>query len=590
MPANLFTDEGLAQDSLVRKPFAELLRGAIGKKVTLKPGGSEQITFVLSWCFPNRYTREQSVGNFYAKRFSSASDVAAYIADNFDDLAGKTRLWHSTYYDSTLPHWLLDRLHSTVSTLATETCQWWNNGRFWAWEGVGCCHGTCAHVWNYEHAMARLFPQLERSVRLMQDYDPDEGFDEQTGMVRFRGRGWNMWAADGQAGTVLKAYREHEVSADDKFLKNNWERIRKSLQFLIDQDGNSDGILEGKQHNTFDIDFYGANPMIGSLYLAALRAGEEMGLEAGDKDFAAKCSKIFASGLEYTRKHLFNGEYFIQKVDLEKYPENQYADGCLSDQVFGQGWAFQVGLGYVYPEEMTRSAIQSIWKYNWAPDVAPQNKVHPPERWFARPGEAGLFTCTWPKGKHMGPKSVRYRDEIWTGIEYQVAGHMAWEGMTTEALAICRGVHERYHPSKHNPFNEIECGDHYARAMASWGVLLGLCGFEYHGPKGYLGFAPRMTPDKFKAVFTASDGWGSISQKRSDRTQVDTIEVKWGSLKLKKLGLEAPAGKKVKKVRVIVEGKELPSVMKQAGSTISVEVPRGATVEAGQNVNVDIEY
>jgi len=126
--------------------------------------------------------------------------------------------------------------------------------------------------------------------------------------------------------------------------------------------------------------------------------------------------------------------------------------------------------------------------------------------------------------------------------------------------------------------------------MASWGVLLGLCGFEYHGPKGYLGFAPRMTPDKFKAVFTASDGWGSISQKRSDRTQVDTIEVKWGSLKLKKLGLEAPAGKKVKKVRVIVEGKELPSVMKQAGSTISVEVPRGATVEAGQNVNVDIEY
>ena len=105
----------------------------------------------------------------------------------------------------------------------------------------------------------------------------------------------------------------------------------------------------------------------------------------------------------------------------------------------------------------------------------------------------------------MGGESTRYRNEIWTGIEYQVAGHMAWEGMVKEALAICRGIHDRYHPAKHNPWNEVECGDHYARAMASWGVLTGLSGFEYDGPAGRIGFAPRLTPEAFRCAWTGAD-------------------------------------------------------------------------------------
>ncbi len=582
----MFDADGLSTDEEPRKSVGELLRGAIGGKMVLKPGQEKQVTFVLSWHFPNRRTKNQASGNYYAKKLSNAGEVAGFIADNFDRLTTRTRLWHDTYYDSTLPHWLLDRLHSTASTLATETCQWWENGRFWAWEGVGCCHGTCSHVWNYEHLLARLFPSLERSVRQMQDYEPTAGFDEATGLIRFRGAGWGNWAADGQAGTVMKAYREHQMSVDDAFLKRNWPRIRKSLEFLINEDGNADGILEGKQHNTFDIDFYGANPMIGSLYLGALRAGEEMANEVGDKDFAGKCRRIFQSGLKYTEKNLFNGEYFIQTVDHKKHPDAQYGDGCLSDQVFGQGWAFQTGLGYVYPEEMTKSALKAIWKYNWAPDVGPQNAAHKPERWFARPGEAGLFTCTWPRSRHMGPKSVRYRDEIWTGIEYQVAGHMAWEGMVTEALAICRGIHQRYHPSKHNPFNEIECGDHYARGMASWGVLLGLCGYVYHGPKGYFGFAPRITPEDFKAVFTAAQGWGSIVQKRKGRTQTNTIAVKWGQLQVRALIFELPQGATMKTATAAVTGKNISVVSEQQGQRVVIALGEKVAIKAGESMEI----
>lgn len=583
----LFDGEQIAAAARSEKPFTETLCGAVGKRMRLAPGDEATATFVVTWLFPNRNTRDEQRGNYYAKRFESAAGVAQYIADNCERLVGQTKLWHDTWYDSSLPHWLLDRLFSTASTLATSTCQWWANGRFWAWEGVGCCHGTCSHVWNYEHTMARLFPRLERSVREMQDYDPEAGFEEDTGKVLFRGEGWGGWAGDGQAGTVLKAYREHRVSANGEFLKRNWVRIKKSLEFLINEDADENGLLEGSQHNTYDINFFGPNTMVGSLYLAALRAAEEMAGDVGDRGFAQRCAKLFQSGSKLSVERLFNGEYFIQEVDLEKHPKFQYGDGCLADQLFGQGWAHQTGLGYVYPKPEVDAALQAIWRYNWAPDVGPQNAKHAPERWFARPGEAGLFTCTWPKSPHLAA-GVRYKNEIWTGIEYQVAGNMAWDGMVMEALAICRGVHERYHPSKHNPWNEIECGDHYARGMASYGVFLGLCGFEYHGPKAHIGFAPRITPDDFQAAFTAAEGWGTISQKREDGKQTNRIEVKHGVLHVQTIALQVGENVKVSAVRAGVAGKSLEATFIQDGRQLTIALADMFEATVGDAIEVEL--
>src|SRR5690606_12753796 len=172
--------------------------------------------------------------------------------------------------------------------------------------------------------------------------------------------------------------------------------------------------------------------------------------------------------------------------------------GCLADQLFGQNWAHQLGLGYLYPPEAVKKGVDSVWRFNWAPDVAPQNEAHRPERVFAESGEPGLFICTWPRSPHLGNAAVRYKDEVWTGIEYEVAAGLVYEGLLDEALAIVKGVDQRYDASKRNPWNEIECGDHYARAMASWGILLALSGFDYDGPAGHMAFAPRITPDEFR--------------------------------------------------------------------------------------------
>jgi uncharacterized protein (DUF608 family) len=549
------------------------------RPVELEPGGQRVFTFILAWFFPNHQN-----GHEYADRFDSAPAVADYVLDNQDRLMGDTGKWYETYYEqSTLPRWLLFRLHSTVCNLATDTCQWWKGGRFWAWEGVGCCTGTCTHVWNYAHAPARLFPELERSAREMQDLG--EGFESGTGLVGFRSN--RAYAADGQCGTVLKAYREHQMSPDDAFLKRNWPAIKKVLEFSISHDGNDDGLIKDSQHNTYDINFEGPNTFVGSLYLAALRAGEEMARQMGDEPFAQRCRRIFESGSKLTVERLWDGEYFIQLVDLKKHPKFQYATGCLSDQLFGQGWAHQLGLGYIYPPEHVKKALEAVWKYNWVPDVGPYNAAHKPERWFARPGEPGLFTCTWPKSEYPA-EGVRYREEVWTGIEYQVAGHMVWEGMVDEALALCHGIHQRYHPAKHNPFNEIECGDHYARAMASWGVHTALAGYEYDGPKGRIGFAPRITPEDFRAAFTAAEGWGTFSQTRDEKVQRNEIHLRWGKLNVETLAFEIPADFPVARATAAIDHTVVKSEYFLKGRRVEIELVRPQTITKDQVLTLAI--
>lgn len=554
--------------------------GMLSKMEQLHPGQRTRFSFVLSWHFANA-----PEGRFYAERFRNARQVSQYVLKNLKRLSQETKVWHDVYYDSTLPYWLLDRLMYTVSNLATETCQWWSTGRFWAFEGVGCCHGTCTHVWNYAHALAWLFPTLEKSAREMQDLGVALHED---GMVAFRGEPTGHYAADGQAGTILKCYREHLLSPDNAFLKRNWRNIRKVMDYSILQDGNANGLIENTQHNTYDINFEGANTFVGSLYLAALRASEMMAREMKDWDYAEKMRQIFESGSRLTVEQLWNGEYFIQDVDTERFA-SQYGDGCLSDQIFGQGWAYHVGLGYIYPPTCVKRSLQAVWKYNWAPDVGPQIQAHPPWRHYANEGEAGLMLCTWPKSEHLGERSVLYRDEVWTGIEYQVAGNMIWEGMVTEGLAIVRAIHDRYDPHKRNPYNEVECGDHYARALASWGVFTALSGYEYNGPKGHFGFSPKVTPESFRSAFTAAEGWGTLEQSRAGSTQRNSVLLRHGRLKIRTLALEVPEDWSVAKVQVMHNNAPLKTSFAFKEGRLVVSLARQTVLTEGDSLSVVIE-
>lgn len=575
--------------------LGEKLVGKIGRKIKLAPGQSKTASFIIAWHFPNFYARDMAghlVGHWYAAKFNSAQDVARYIVSNFERLTEQTRSWVRTWYDSTLPYWLLDRTMASTSHLATTTCYRFKDGRFWAWEGIGCCGGTCTHVWHYAQALGRLFPEIERDQRRRVDFGI--ALNDQGGIAH------RMWinrsshpAHDGQCGRILGAYREHQMSPDMSFLRETWPRIKKAIEYLIRLDKNNDGLIEGAQPNTLDAAWYGKISFLQSLYLAALKAGEAMAGEMEDQAFAERCRRIAERGSK-TIEQLFNGEYFVQLEDPQNKDKIGVGLGCYIDQIYGQSWAHQVSLGRLFDKEKQLSALKSLWKYNFVPDVGPFRERFKRGRWYAIAGDAGMLMCTWPKGgqnpdfeKHW---QYMYFNECMTGFEWQVASHMLSEGMLKEGLAVARAIHDRYNAMLRNPYNEIECSDHYARAMASYGAFISVCGFEHHGPKRYIGFAPRLSPENFKAAFTAAEGWGTFTQRRNADSQKAQIEIKWGALKLKTLALELPDKAEPRKVKVSAAGRSVTEGFERKGKRIKIKFGAEITLNTEEKLTVDIDY
>jgi uncharacterized protein (DUF608 family) len=573
--------------------FDKKLFGTLGHKLTLAPGEQAQVTFILAWNFPNLSLRGplEKAGRYYATKFSSSHDVAKYIAENFDRLSGETRLWRDTWYNSTLPYWFLDRTLLNASILATSTCFRFANGRFYGWEGVGCCEGTCGHVYQYAHATARLFPELERITREKIDFGSSLQPD---GAIHFRGEFNDFPAIDAQAGTVLRALREHQMAPDSGFLTRTWPNIRRAMQWLINKDGTGDGFIKGNQHNTLDTDWFGPVAWLSGLYLSALAASAEMADETGDTEFAMRCRGILEKGRKNFVEQLFDGEYFIDKVDPKHLDAINSGTGCEIDQVFGQSWAFQVGLPRIIPRKETLSALKSLWRYNFSPDLGPYREIYKPGRWYAMAGEAGLLMCSFPRtdwdyaqAKGKGPEwAAGYFNECMNGFEYQVAGHMIWEGMTMEGLAVGRAVHDRYNASRRNPWNEVECGDHYARSMASYGLFTAASGFEYHGPKGYLAFDPRLTPANFRAAFTSAEGWGTFTQKTKGRKYTTTLDVKWGSVRIKTYALGTKAAPS--SVHAQVDGKAVLATSRFEGGKVFLTFTSEVLLSKGQQLKVTL--
>ncbi|WP_372797752.1 GH116 family glycosyl hydrolase, partial [Pontiella sp.] len=572
----------------------------IAADVVLKPGESREYTFLISWHFPVVRIKDSYKPktiphkNEYAARFADATAVAEHVAEHFDRLSSQTERWVKTWNDSTLPQWLLDRTILTANTLQTANCNILadgKGGRFWAWEGIRVCHGTCTHVWHYAQAMARLFPELERNLREKTDY----GFAQQpNGVVPFRGtlkagEGGGI-AIDGQAGTVLRSYREHLTSADDAFLKTYWPKIKLALNYLIDfdrNDGDFDGLLHGKQHNTLDASWYGKVHAISSLYIAALRAGEEMAGVMDDAAFETLCRDLYNKGSKNIEK-LYNGEYYVQEEDPAHPEAIGVGPGVYIDQVIGQFWANQLGLGRLYDEAQIQSALNALWKYNFVPDIGTFRDTFRKGRYYAWEGDAGLVMCTWPNGglkdDFMNHWQYDYFNECMSGFEYQAAAHMIAEGtpeLVTKGLAVTRAIHDRYAPEKRNPYNEIECSDHYARAMSSYAVFLAACGFEYNGPAGVIGFDPVLHPESFRAPFTAAEGWGTFSQTIGKNELTAELAVNWGRLKLQSVTLN-PRALNVKTVTVVIGEREIEAELLKQDGGVRVALNGPVTLTAGQ--------
>jgi len=584
---NIFNGNSNSETS---KSAKDKLVASVSSTVVARSNATAKANFVIAWHFPNlSFKQIKDTGRFYNTIGRSASEIVGYISRDFKNLSDNSKLWRDTWYDSTLPWWFLERTFLNIGCLATTTAHRMETGRFYAWEGVGCCPGTCTHVWQYAQAMGRIFPTLEKDTRQRVDLGIAYQAD---GSMWFRGEADKRPAVDGQAGTILRFYREHQMSTDDAFLKNNWEKIKLTIKFLMTLDKNNDGMEDTPVENTLDAMWDGEISWIVGLCIAAVKAGQKMAEEMNDIDFAARCNDYVGKGSKNMDDKLFNGEYYIHRPDAEKGRTRLGSyNTCHIDQVYGQSWAFQVGLGRILDRTKTLSALRSLWKYNFTPDVGPYIKEHIGGRPYSLAGDGGMIMNTNPKkeAKPYGDNvtwQFGYFHECMSGFEHQVAAHMMAEGMTDEALILTRMIHDRYHAAKRNPFNEIECSDHYARAMASYGTFITACGFEYHGPKGYIKFAPKIKPENFKAPFTAAAGWGSYEQQQTASAMEAKFNLKYGSLLLNTVALQTRI--KANKITVHLDNRNILCRFEQSGDQVSITLSSPTTINKNQVLNIKI--
>ena len=524
---------------------------------TIPPGETRTFTFLLAWHFPNRRawsrfsseSAQEIVGNYYCTKYSDAWAVAAHVLPRLHDLEADTRRFVGAVVSSDLPAPIKEAALFNLSALRSQTVFRIATGQMMAWEGVmadaGSCFGSCTHVWNYETATAYLFGDLARTMRDVefgQATAPDGKMSFRVMLPLSRAQEWGKAAADGQMGTIVKFYREWQLSGDRAFLDRHWPMVRAAMAYAWvpgGWDANQDGVMEGAQDNTMDVAYFGPNPQMQFWYFAALRAAARMARAEGDKAFAERCEHILSSGQQWTEQRLFNGEYYEQVITdpathafrdwgpSDEPPPYQLGKGCLVDQLVGQSMARLCGLGDVADAAHARATLGTIMRYNFRDRFGDHfNNM----RSFALGDESGLVMASWPRGRLKVP--FPYFNEAMTGFEYTAAVGMIQAGMDTEALKVIAAIRSRFDGRKRSPFDEPECGFHYGRSLASWNALVAWTGFHYSAVDRTVEFGPR-TGTWF---WSNGSAWGRavVSKERivietlHGRLDADTVRV--GSL------------------------------------------------------------
>lgn len=544
--------------------------------VKIAPLGEETVTLRLCWYVPNSGVREgipkevyesgEYVDDYhpwYSGQFANIDETAADWRARYQILRDRTARFTECFYDTDLPEEIPEAIAANLSILKSTTVLRQTDGRFWGWEGCqdfrGSCHGSCTHVWNYQQALCNLFPKLERSLRDTEFFvsQDERGHQNFRTALPIQPTSHTFHAAsDGQLGGVVKFYRDWRICGDNQWLAKTWPKIKDSLNYCIELwDPDHEGVLRKTHHNTYDIEFWGADGMCTSFYLAALKAACEMGKALGEE--TPLYAELFANGRTYMEEKLYNGEYFYQQVEwggmeelesmdanalrkdayspevrallMEEGPRYQYGTGCISDGVLGI-WLGEVsGLTDLIDEEKLLKNLESIYKYNFKRDLS--GHTNPQRPGYALNHEGGLLLCSWPHGNKPTLPFV-YSDEVWTGIEYQVASHLIAKGYVEEGLDIVRTLRARYDGTIRNPYSEIECGHWYARAMASYALIQAYTGVRYDAVDKTL-YVSTKNCDSFRSFLSTNTGYGTVTVKDGKATfeaaegSVDIQNIVW---------------------------------------------------------------
>jgi uncharacterized protein (DUF608 family) len=548
--------------------------GSVMLAGSLSPGQRITYPILIVWHFPNVHQRYGPSAHapddgsgapafrpFYAGQWKDALDVASWVVPRYAELRRRTWAFKDALFASTLPEPVLDAVSHNLAILKSPTILRQENGNLWGWEGCfpdrGCCEGSCTHVWNYAQAICHLFPRLERTLReqeLVRSMDARGHVGFRSALPDGPAGHERPAAADGQLGGIMKLYRDWQISGDIEWLRGLYPLAKRSLDYCIELwDPERKGAPFEPHHNTYDIEFWGPDGMCTTIYVGALAAFAAMARATGHPEDAPPYEELAERGARFLDRELYDGEYFAQKVVRGGHrtasltlvgeagagsevgqllrregPKYQVGPGCLSDGVLGAWMAELFGIDAPFDRERVLGHLEAVFRHNFRRDLRDHACCQRPG--YAIGHESGLLVCSWPKGgKPTLP--FPYSDEVWTGIEYQVASHLALYGRTRESLAIVAGARARYDGAVRNPFDEYECGSFYARAMASYALLGAFSGVRYSAVEKCLWIAPKLPTLPFRCFFAAAGGWGVVTRGRG----VVEVDLEEGEIELARL-------------------------------------------------------
>lgn len=584
--------------------------GSLGFQYVLAPDAAITIPVVLGWYFPVFDTadpKELARGyrewrNYYGQQWASGLEVARYTVTHLQALQERTRLFQKRFFASTLPGVVLESIASQLAVLRSPTLIRYPDGTLYGWEGCAMAKrlgpGTANHVYNFQHVLPYLFPDLQRSM--LENFYKN-GFRESDGAIQYRlplgpnaraqdqpaqevyGKKTNFFtAADGQMGLVCQVYREWQLTGDERWLASWWPRIKKSLEYAwVEWDQDRDGLLEGSHHNTLDLNYSTPEPACGSLYQAALLAGEKMADHLGDVAAAQAFRRVYESGKRLTDQLLFNGEYYQQQTPAPG--DHQLAGGCISEQVHGQLYARMLGLEDVFDRSHIHRALASLFRHNFKHDFFDMVNTY---RAYSLGQDRGLVIATWPHGDRP-EKPLLYADETMSGFEYQVAANLLYAGYAAEGLALIKAVRDRHDGKRRNPFCEFEWGNHYVRSMANYASLLAWSGFRYSAVEQTVCIEPAFSQEECVVFFSVPGGWGTLSRQYVDGRWQIRIDVAEGTLIIKNFILPASAapGRGV----ALVNGERQAATVSVAGQATVVSFSRPWAISASAPLQVVLE-
>ncbi len=490
--------------------------GALASSVTLAPRQKTEIRFTLGWYFPHHLTAAgHEMGHMYDNWYKDAGEVNRFLCAEYPRHRAATEAFARTLTDTTCGDPLAFAWSSQLNTLIVNT--WWTrDGGYAVWEGLGCCGLSTTDV-DYQGSfpIVALFPELKLSqMKRIIAHQNDLGqvphnFNHNLDQVD---NGFKR--VDMNPQFVMMVCRDYLWTGDRDYLAALWPHVVRAMAFTESLDTNGDGLPDrdtGLQ--TYDAwGMRGTPSYIASLWIGSLRAAIRIAKDSGHPADARRWAALLAKASASYDQLLFNGEYYSLWVDGSNRDEL-----CMTDQISGEWFSHLIGLSTTISRENMYHAIDAIVRHNFSPEFGLHNATAP---------RGGLGLLAMANGQAGG---------VWSGIEFAFASLLMDHGRYEQGVRIVEATHRRYLRAG-QPWNHIECGSHYTRAMSSWATLLAATGFKPDLPQQTFTLAPVLTGD-FRAPWATASGFGTIS--RTGKTLA--IHCVQGSLNLRVLRLSTPA-------------------------------------------------